>query len=140
MTYLRFGLSLCLLTLTRASETSDSQCVMENKVRIKCFLVKLQLLCFEDIFRIFFTEKVFRRSTLKVLWFQACLVDGSVLGVYNDTNRVGCQERCRLEQQCGMWTWWGDSDRCQLFRQCQDSNQECSDCLTGNRWLYQKIH
>merc|ERR1711936_792635 len=68
----------------------------------------------------------------------ACTVveDGSgknLLAEYNQTNRVGCHERCFQNLNCQHWTWWGNKYQCQLFNECQPSSDNCIDCLTGPR-------
>eukprot|EP00090_Calanus_glacialis_P032417 TRINITY_DN5369_c0_g1_i6.p1 TRINITY_DN5369_c0_g1~~TRINITY_DN5369_c0_g1_i6.p1 ORF type:complete len:423 (-),score=52.55 TRINITY_DN5369_c0_g1_i6:152-1420(-) len=57
----------------------------------------------------------------------------SLLAEFNQTNRIGCFDRCSLNQLCQHWTWWGDNEQCQLFNQCQRSPAVCKDCLTGPR-------
>jgi len=63
----------------------------------------------------------------------ACLVQNNQIGSYNETNMLGCQERCQLRGECNYWTHWSQSDLCQLFSMCQDSGDNCRDCQTGNR-------
>ena len=69
---------------------------------------------------------------------QACSIvetgEGNLLYEYNQTNMVGCTEYCSMVPRCSNWTWWGDSDRCQIFSSCQDSQDNCTDCQTGPRY------
>ena len=58
---------------------------------------------------------------------------GNLIHEYNDTNLVGCSERCSLVVACSTWTWWGYSDRCQLFSTCATNVTNCPDCQTGPR-------
>ena len=64
---------------------------------------------------------------------KACSAD-SLLATFNDTNSVGCQERCVLVSGCQNFTWWSDSSSCQLFSSCEKSTQEKCDmkCKSGS--------
>jgi len=57
----------------------------------------------------------------------------TLLAEFNQTNRIGCFDRCSLNPLCQHWTWWGDTEQCQLFNKCQESSDRCTDCLTGPR-------
>jgi len=67
----------------------------------------------------------------------ACKIEDSestLLAEFNNTNRIGCFDRCSLNPRCQHWTWWGETERCQLFNKCQPNLQDkCNDCLTGPR-------
>lgn len=89
------------------------------------------------------TSKVDAKSVVKaeqncIAENSACKIENneygsSLLSEYNQTNRVGCFDRCSLNPLCQHWTWWGESDRCQLFNKCRHSPELCKDCLTGPR-------
>ena len=65
---------------------------------------------------------------------QACRADTDLLlAAYNSTNRVGCQERCRMVAGCQNWTWWADTAACQLFSACREDTDRCTYCQTGVR-------
>lgn len=68
----------------------------------------------------------------------ACKIENTdagsnLLSQYNQTNRIGCFDRCLLSPKCQKWTWWGDTEHCQLFTKCQLSLDLCKDCITGPR-------
>ena len=69
--------------------------------------------------------------------FKACKIEDAemtLLAEFNNTNRIGCFDRCSLNPLCQHWTWWGDTEHCQLFNKCQPNLQDrCKDCLTGPR-------
>jgi len=78
------------------------------------------------------------------IYSESCITDSRAclrtypdfLGSYNDTNKIGCQERCDLVSNCEYWTWWGNINKCELFSDCTtDSNEDCiqSHCETGLR-------
>jgi len=56
---------------------------------------------------------------------------GNLLAAYNMTNEVGCIKRCFMTSQCKNWTWWGDTELCQLFSKCSQFQTGCVDCQTG---------
>jgi len=59
---------------------------------------------------------------------------GNLLHEYDNTNMVGCYERCLLVETCTVWTWWSNTDVCQLFSSCStDRVTGCIDCQTGPR-------
>ena len=71
---------------------------------------------------------------------QACRLEvnsddsGNLLHEYDNTNMVGCYERCLLVGDCTAWTWWSNTDVCQLFSSCgTDRMTGCIDCQTGPR-------
>ena len=71
---------------------------------------------------------------------QACRLEvnsdesGNLLHEYDNTNMVGCYERCLLVETCTVWTWWSNTDVCQLFSSCStDRVTGCIDCQTGPR-------
>ena len=77
---------------------------------------------------------------LFLFFLQACRLEvnsdksGNLLHEYDNTNMVGCYERCLLVDSCNFWTWWSNTDVCQLFSSCStDRMKECIDCQTGPR-------
>ena len=76
------------------------------------------------------------KSSLSHLYSQACLVDNSTNNLiyeFDNTNMLGCSERCSLAAACTTWTWWGDTEVCQLFSSCSKDRSDCCDCQTGPR-------
>ena len=74
------------------------------------------------------------------LFLQACRLEvnsdesGNLLHEFDNTNMVGCYERCLLVGACSAWTWWSNTDVCQLFSSCStDRMTGCIDCQTGPR-------
>jgi len=58
---------------------------------------------------------------------------GNLLHEYDNTNMVGCYQRCLLVGTCTAWTWWSNTDVCQLFSSCGTDRMSCIDCQTGPR-------
>ena len=91
---------------------TTENCISENAVRSQVFTLT-------DI--------------VMMLVLQGCEVQGdNLLAEHTATNRVGCVERCYQHDRCQQWTWWADSQRCQLFSVCP-ARVQCQDCLRGDR-------
>ena len=51
--------------------------------------------------------------------------------IYAVTTVDDCQTECETHDSCNFFTWYRDSDKCRLFSDCKDSDEDCKDCITG---------